>query len=203
HDELGQLFTGINLNISLLTELFEQDTKPAVKEILTELHSVQEFVNKGIQIVRDISGSLRSYVLDHLGLIPAIQEYCREVERISGIECKFESEFESINIDDEKNVALFRIIQEALTNVMRHAEATSVDIKITGEQNNLNFIISDNGRGIPPAQESLNRSMGILGMKERAIFLGGKLYIDSGEGKGTTIFLSIPAEKILSKNGAL
>ncbi|MEW6506741.1 MAG: PAS domain S-box protein [Bacteroidota bacterium] len=195
HDELGQLFTGINLNISLLTELFELDNKPSVEEILNELHSVQEFVNKGIQIVRDISGSLRSYVLDHLGLIPAVQEYCREIERISNVKCDFESVIESINLKDEKNVALFRIIQEALTNVVRHAEATIINVKILRHENNLKIIISDNGMGIAPDQQTRTDSMGILGMKERAIFLGGKLVIDSVPQKGTKIVLLIPIDR--------
>ncbi|MEW6196057.1 MAG: PAS domain S-box protein [Bacteroidota bacterium] len=195
HDELGQLFTGINLNISLLTELFELDNKPRVEEVLNELHSVQEFVNKGIQIVRDISGSLRSYVLDHLGLIPAVQEYCREIERISNVKCNFESEIESINLVDEKNVALFRIIQEALTNVVRHAEATIINVKIMQLENNLKIIISDNGRGMTPDQQTLTDSVGILGMKERTIFLGGKLVIDSIPQKGTKIVLLIPVDR--------
>ncbi len=197
HDELGQLFTGINLNISLLTELFELDNKPRVDEVLNELHSVQEFVNQGIQIVRDISGSLRSYVLDHLGLIPAVHEYCREIERMSNVKCNFESELESISLEDEKNVALFRIIQEALTNVVRHAEATIINVKILRLENNLKIIISDNGRGMNKSQQTLTDSMGILGMKERTIFLGGKLVIDSVPEKGTKIVLLIPMDRQL------
>ena len=192
HDELGQLFTGINLNISLLLELIEENKKPDANEILEELRSVQVFVNKGIQTVRDISGSLRSYVLDHLGLIPAIQEYCREIERISGISCTINSEIETYSSDDDKIVALFRIVQEALTNIIRHAEADKVEINIWKESDHLNITISDNGKGISGNQDSLNNSMGILGMKERAIFLDGKLDIESRDGKGTKINLSVP-----------
>ena len=194
HDELGQLFTGINLNISLLTELIEQNQKPTVDEIIGELHSVQQYVQKGIQAVRDISGSLRSYVLDHLGLIPAIQEYCREIERMSNVKCNFKSEIESFNFSDEKNVAVFRIIQEAITNVLRHAEATIIDVAISQSNTNLEIIILDNGKGMAEANEVITRSMGILGMKERAIFLNGKLKIDSVKSKGTTIHLSVPFE---------
>lgn len=194
HDELGQLFTGINLNISLLTELIEQNQKPSIAEILDELHSVQQFVNKGIQTVRDISGSLRSYVLDHLGLIPAVQEYCREIERMSNVKCNFNSELELINYDDEKNVALFRIIQEAITNVLRHAEATEINVTIGQLEKDLEIIISDNGRGMNEDSEVRSNSMGILGMKERAIFLNGKLSIDSVKDKGTTIHLLVSLE---------
>jgi len=194
HDELGQLFTGINLNISLLTELMEQNQKPTADEIIDELHSVQQYVKKGIQTVRDISGSLRSYVLDHLGLIPAVQEYCREIERMSNVKCNFKSEVESFNFNDEKNVAVFRIIQEAITNVLRHAEATIIDVTISKSNSNLDIIILDNGKGMAEANEVITRSMGILGMKERAIFLDGKLKIDSVKSKGTTIHLSVPFE---------
>ncbi len=194
HDELGQLFTGINLNISLLTELIEQNQKPTVDEIIYELRSVQQYVQKGIQAVRDISGSLRSYVLDHLGLIPAVQEYCREIERMSNVKCNFQSEVESFNFSDERNVAVFRIIQEAITNVLRHAEATIIDVTICQSDTNLEIEILDNGKGIIEGNEVLTRSMGILGMKERAIFLNGKLKINSVKSKGTTIHLSVPFE---------
>ena len=195
HDELGQLFTGINLNISLLTELIEQDKKPTFTEILDELHSVQGFVNKGIQSVRNISGSLRSYVLDHLGLVPAVQEYCREIERISSIKCNFYSEIDSINADDERNVALFRIIQEALTNAIRHANANTIDVRIEQNNGDLNISVCDNGQGMTQNPDTITSSIGILGMKERAIFLGGTLNIQSESGKGTRIYLSVPLEK--------
>lgn len=194
HDELGQLFTGINLNISLLTELIEQNQKPTAEEIIDELHSVQQFVNKGIQTVRDISGSLRSYVLDHLGLVPAVQEYCREIERMSNVKCNFISEVESFNFCDERNVALFRIIQEGITNVLRHAEATIINVTIKKSNANLEIIISDNGKGIVESNEVTSNSMGILGMKERAIFLNGKLSIESVRNNGTTLHLLIPFE---------
>lgn len=194
HDELGQLFTGINLNISLLAELLETNKKPTLQEIMEELHSVQKFVDKGIQAVRDISGSLRSYVLDHLGFIPAVQEYCREISRISNIKCNFKSEVDAFNFEDERNVALFRIIQEGITNVLRHADASVIDIAINLRDNNLEIIIADNGKGILEENETNPKSMGILGMKERAIFLDAKLVIDSIKGKGTTINLLVPLQ---------
>ena len=165
-----------------------------IAEILDELHSVQGFVNKGIQAVRDISGSLRSYVLDHLGLIPAVHEYCREIERISSIKCNFNSEIESFNLDDEKNVALFRIIQEALTNAIRHSNASKIDVNIEEDGNCLKIMINDNGNGIREEKEITN-SIGILGMKERAIFLGGNLDIESKLNIGTKIQLSVPIKQ--------
>lgn len=192
HDELGQLLTGINLNVSLLYEMLEQGGKTSVDDILSELTSIQKYVDIGIQSVRDISGSLRSYILDHLGLIPAVQEYCREIERMSSIKCNFKSEFNSLKFEDERNVALFRIIQEAITNILRHAEATAIDVSFASEDDSLVIKVSDNGIGIPADKNTSFKSMGILGMKERAIFLDGKLTIESVNGRGTTIKLVIP-----------
>lgn len=192
HDELGQLFTGINLNISLLTEMLEQEQKISVREIIDELHSVQQFVDQGIKTVRDISSSLRSYVLDHLGLVPAIQEYCLQIERLSGLKCNFNSELDTFNFNDERNVAVFRIIQEAITNVLRHAEASAIDISMKSSGKNLEITVADNGKGFSQAKPLRHNSMGILGMKERAVFLGGKLNLESSEDRGTKIKLHVP-----------
>lgn len=193
HDELGQLFTGINLNISFLKEQLEQNQKLTLDEIIAELASVQQIVKKGIQTVRDLSGSLRSYVLDHLGFISAVQEYCREIERISNIKCAFQSNLDSFDLSEEKNVALFRIIQEALTNVLRHADATLISITINKNEKNLEMVVADNGKGLESSTPSV-KSMGILGMKERAIFLKGKLKIESEKDRGTKVLLSVPIE---------
>jgi PAS domain S-box-containing protein len=192
HDELGQLFTGINLNVSFLAERLEQNEKIPTDEMIDELNSVQQFVKIGIQTVRDIAVSLRSYVLDQLGLIPAIQEYCREIERMSSIKCIFKSSVESVNFSDERNAALFRIFQEALTNVLRHAEASHISITISQNGANLEVVISDDGIGMDYSNGAISKSMGILGMKERAIFLRGKLTIGSEKNKGTTISLTVP-----------
>ncbi|MFA5806494.1 MAG: ATP-binding protein, partial [Melioribacteraceae bacterium] len=113
----------------------------------------------------------------------------------SNIKCNFKSELESFNLDEERNVALFRIIQEALTNAIRHADANIIDVKIMQSKDNLDILVSDNGKGIRESSEIRTNSMGILGMKERTIFLGGKLNIESIEGEGTKIHLLIPFEK--------
>jgi signal transduction histidine kinase len=191
HDQLGQLFTGINLNVSYIMDLMEEGNNFDTKEVIKELTAVKSYIDQGVEKVRDISGKLRSYVLDHFGLVPALQEYCREIERIGGIKCTFECEPESIDLNDERNISLFRIIQEALTNILRHANATDVLLKILSVNNNLHITIKDNGVGME-SEYGQQASMGFLGMKERAIFLGGTLHFDSGKGNGTTISLVIP-----------
>ncbi|HOI29293.1 MAG TPA: PAS domain S-box protein [Melioribacteraceae bacterium] len=192
HDELGQLFTGIKLNISFLQEQLEQNQNIEISEVIEELSSVQQIVNKGIQTVRDISVSLRSYILDHLGLITAVQEYCREIERISNIKCDFSCNVEGVDLNDDSKVAVFRIIQEALTNILRHANASLIIVHITKGEKEMKILISDNGKGIEEKNYHSGKSMGILGMKERAIYLKGILNIESIVGKGTTVNLSIP-----------
>jgi PAS domain S-box-containing protein len=191
HDQLGQIFTGINLNVSYLMDSLVSNKKFSIEDVLKELSTIKSYIDHGIEKVRDISGKLRSYILDHLGLIPALQEYCREIERISNLKCRFICTLDSIKLNNDKNITLFRIIQEALTNVIRHANATEVILEISQDENKLDVKISDDGKGI---QQKSNKqySMGILGMKERALFLNGVLKVESSEGAGTLIHLLIP-----------
>jgi len=191
HDQLGQLFTGINLNVSYIIDILEEGKHIEVKEIIKELAAVKSYVDQGVEKVRDISGKLRSYVLDHFGLVPALHEYCREIERIGGIKCNFECGLESIDLNDERNISLFRIIQEALTNILRHAKATKVLVQMRRDGNDLYVSISDDGVGFGNG-DSKRTSMGFLGMKERTIYLGGTLQIETGEGIGTMIKLVVP-----------
>jgi len=191
HDQLGQIFTGINLNVSYLMDSLVSNKKISIEDVLKELSTIKSYIDQGIEKVRDISGKLRSYILDHLGLIPALQEYCREIERISNLKCKFTCTLDSIILNNDKNITLFRIIQEALTNVIRHADATEVILEISQDENKLDVKISDNGKGIQQKSDK-QYSMGILGMKERALFLNGVLKIESSEGAGTLIQILIP-----------
>lgn len=191
HDQLGQFFTGINLTVSYLMDTLGSNKKISIEQVLNELSIIKTYIDQGVEKVRDISGKLRSYILDHLGLVPAIQEYCREIERISNLKCRVNCSIDSLNLDNDRNITLFRIIQEALTNVIRHADANEVILEISHNEDKLCIIISDNGKGIKGKNDSEN-SMGLLGMKERAIYLNGELEILSTAGSGTSIHLQIP-----------
>ncbi|MCX6170175.1 MAG: PAS domain S-box protein [Ignavibacteriales bacterium] len=199
HDELGQLFSGINLNILFIKEILEQNGNTSLQKILNELGEVKKMVDKGIQSVRDISEGLRSYVLEHLGLIPAIQEYSKEFTRISNMRCTVTSDFKEIKLNEETNIALYRIIQEALTNAMRHSNASEIKIKFSLLEEAIQISIEDNGIGFNNKREKMKNTFGLLGMKERALYIGGALTIENGVHSGTVIKVKVPMNESINQ----
>ncbi len=191
HDELGQLLSGINLNILFLRDLLDRENDETKEDLHKHLLEIKNMVDKGIQSVRNIAEGLRSYVLDHLGLIQAIREYCKEYQNISKINCKFTTSTEEIKIPSEKSITIYRIVQEALTNVMRHSKATEIEIDFVYNNGILFFSFADNGIGINLEENKNKKTFGILGMKERVTSLNGSFEIKNS-GKGTTIKVSIP-----------
>lgn len=204
HDELGQLFTGINLNVLYLRDTIEQKKEEISDQlIINELNEVKKIVDKGIQSVRDISEGLRSYVLEHLGLVHAIKEYCKEFQRVSNIKCTITSYADDINLSEEKSIALYRIIQESLTNAMRHSKATEIKISFSKNNELIEITIEDNGVGFDDKYPRQLKTFGILGMKERAIYLNGTLTIASKIGTGTLIKASIPLKEMTRKENSV
>lgn len=145
-----------------------------------------------IERVREISSQLRPGVLDDLGLTAAIEWQTQEFQSQMGIRCKFNANSEDITLDPDKSTAVFRIFQETLTNVARHAKATGVSISLMKMSNNLLLKVRDNGKGIEEDKISSPKSLGLLGMRERARLLGGNFEITSTQGKGTTVTLQVP-----------
>ena len=133
--------------------------------------------------------------MDDLGLIAAIEWQAKEYEDRTGIKCEFDSSLEEIELDKDCSTAVFRILQETLTNVVRHAKATKVEIRVEESESNLILRIKDNGWGIRERDISNPRSLGLLGMRERALMFGGELKISGVHGKGTTVIVSIPLIK--------
>jgi len=131
-------------------------------------------------------------VLDELGLEAAIEWYVREFEKRTGIACRFLSELGGPPIDPGRSTAVFRILQEALTNVARHSVATRTTINIASDRERLRLEIRDNGRGIPEDRIDSSASLGLVGMRERARALGGDVEIRGAAGRGTTVTLTIP-----------
>jgi signal transduction histidine kinase len=198
HDELGQLFTGINLNILYLRDTIEQnDENLNIQRIISELNEVKKMVDKGIQSVRDIAEGLRSYVLEHLGLVHAIKEYCKEFKRVSNIKCTITTYSEDINLGEEKSIAIYRIIQESLTNAMRHSKASEIKIDFSKNSDRIDISIEDNGIGFEEMNSRRVKTFGILGMKERALYINGTLTITSKPGSGTLIKVSLPLTEVL------
>jgi PAS domain S-box-containing protein len=190
HDELGQALTAIKIDLASVMRALRTDQKVE----LEKAESILRLVDQTILSVRRIATELRPGILDDLGLVAAVEWAAEEFEARTGTKCRLDLPNSDIVIDQERTTAIFRIFQETLTNVTRHAEATQVDVRLGWEDGNIVLEVHDNGRGIGEEQLSTGRSLGILGMRERALLLGGELTISGQTGKGTTVRLRIPSQ---------
>jgi signal transduction histidine kinase len=190
HDELGQALTGLKMDLSWLEKRLPSDLKEPAKKV----RSMFQLIDSTIQVVRKISSELRPQVLDDVGLLGTLKWQAREFQARAGIRCKVELPADDILLDQERSTAVFRIFQEVMTNVVRHARATKVDIKLRMDSDHLILSIADNGCGISQADLRSPRSLGLLGIRERAFLLGGIAEITGTEGKGTSVTLSLPLQ---------
>jgi signal transduction histidine kinase len=192
HDELGQVLTSLKLEFMWLVDrLRNNEPKPGV-QLVNKLQSSIGLIEVGIQSVRQISSDLRPAVLDHLGLKEAIQWAATKFEARTGIRCRLAWDLENEPMDRTRQLAMFRILQEALTNVVRHAHAGAVRISVRERGGSLTLTIRDNGRGITKAELSSVESIGLLGMRERARLLGGRVMIAGARGRGTKVTVTVP-----------
>ncbi len=192
HDELGQVLTSLKLEFMwLVDELRRTEPKPGI-QLVNKLQSLIGLIEVSIQSVRQISSDLRPAVLDHLGLKEAIEWEATKFQARTGIRCRLAWELEDPLPDRTRQLALFRILQEALTNVVRHAHAGAVQITVRARGRSLTVTIRDNGRGITKSELSSVESIGLLGMSERARLLGGHLTITGVPGRGTTVTVLVP-----------
>ena len=188
HDELGQSLTGLQLGLSWLTGRLYPDQQ-ALRQ---KTQSLSALVDATIQAVRRIATSLRPAVLDDLGLIAALEWQAREFEDRAGIQCRVASNIEKVELDKHGSTAIFRILQEALTNVARHAGATAVAITFVKRGMVLTLEVQDNGKGFAETDLSDRQTLGLLGMRERAHMLGGEVTVSGLPEKGTTVTVRIP-----------
>jgi len=187
HDELGQTLTAIKIDLAFLISERPEDEKYR----LQRGQSILKLVEETIRTVRRISTELRPGILDDLGPVAAVEWAAEEFQARTGIKCHIDLSDADIAIDSERATALFRIFQETLTNVARHANATEVNVRLAEENGYLTLEVRDNGRGIGDEQLS-PRSLGILGMRERALLIGGEFNISGSPGQGTTVRVRIP-----------
>ena len=145
-----------------------------------------------VDTVRRISSELRPSILDDLGLAEAIEWQAQQFQARTGIVCHCDCALDNVEFNQEQSTAVFRIVQEALTNSLRHAQATRVDTALKEEAGEVVLTITDNGRGITADEKEGPRSLGLLGMRERAHLIGGRVDITGVEGKGTTVAIRIP-----------
>ncbi len=187
HDELGQALTAIKIELSSLLFEWPTEQKPSKRA-----DSILRLVDQTIQSVRKISTELRPGILDALGLVAAVEWAAEEFETRTGTRCRPDLPKDVLEIDQERTTAIFRILQETLTNIARHADATQVDIRLTIEDGSLILDVHDNGIGISGEQLSASGSLGILGMRERVLLLGGEFLMSGEPNQGTRVRVRIP-----------
>jgi len=188
HDELGQALTGLKFDIATLAKNSAEKPGEGVTE---SAQNACLQIDRIINSVRRIATGLRPEVLDEMGLAAAIEWQAREFSRRTGIRCVVDIDREFVDPDKERSTALFRIFQELLTNVARHAHATRVAVHLAdGEV--LRLKVEDNGRGIQEKEFESPKSLGLLGLRERVVAFGGSIDVKGEEGKGTTVSVAIP-----------
>ena len=186
HDELGQSLTAVKMDLAWLAGRLPRSNGQMLKRI----RSTRQLADSIIQSIRRISTELRPAVLD-LGLAAAVEWQVQEFQARSGIQCKVRLLTREV-VASNASTAMFRIFQETLTNVARHAKATRVEVVQQKQRDRVVLMTRDNGRGFDQADPSLSKSLGLLGMRERAAILGGQVNISSAPGKGTTVTAWIP-----------
>ena len=192
HDELGQALTSLKMRIHLLkTQSIPHEASD--RALSKGFEDLMQITDETISTVRRIASELRPSILDDFGLVPAIEWQTQEFSRKTSIPCKFSTNCEDIDLGHERNTAMYRIVQEALTNVARHAKASKVTVGLDVMNNGASVYIQDDGVGM----EERNRrgiSFGIIGMQERSRMIGGELEIRSEPSNGTEINLRFPLD---------
>jgi signal transduction histidine kinase len=189
HDELGQVLTGIKMEVGWLAKRLKE---PA---FLEKTESMSRLIDSTIQTVRKIATGLRPEMLDDMGLIAAVGWQAKDFQKRTGIRCRTKLPPEGTKLDLDVSTTAFRIFQEILTNVARHSRATRVDIDLAVTEELLRLEVADNGVGIPSSELNGRKSLGLLGMQERALLFGGEVRIAGTPGHGTSVSVQIPIRR--------
>lgn len=196
HDELGQALTGMKMDVRWVERRLPEDSRL----ILERLHSIIMLIDEAILSVQKISMALRPPALDDFGLSEAIKSMLTTFRKKTRITCKFVSTPQRMFLDREISTEVFRIFQEAVTNIARHADAKNVTILLKNTGDKLIMEVRDDGRGITKKELTDHKSIGLTGMRERAYAVEGNLAIIGIRGKGTTVVLSVPLNEGKEKN---
>ena len=188
HDELGQQLTGLKMDAAWISKRIQANDQAVLQRLSTMIGLIDETV----KTVRRIASELRPGILDDLGLLPALEWQCQEFERRTGLPCAFHLAVDHFNPDRAIATNVFRIFQEALTNIARHADATQVKTSVEEIGNFVQLVIQDDGRGMNLREASKKNSLGLVGMRERALLFNGELTIESQPDHGTKVTLKIP-----------
>jgi signal transduction histidine kinase len=188
HDELGQLLTCLKMDVAWLRNRLP----PGEEDLHAKAASMSEMLDETFGAVRRIATALRPQILDSLGLEAAIEWQAEEFQSRTSIVCAVSGLPLGVDLDGARSTALFRIFQETLTNVARHAGATHVAARLATEDGDLVLEVADNGRGISAGDAAGRGSLGLLGMRERALLIGGDIRVVGAAGRGTTVTVRVP-----------
>jgi PAS domain S-box-containing protein len=191
HDEFGQACTAIKMDLALIGRRLTKNQT----QLRSKVDSAIQLVDSTIATLRRIASELRPRTLDDLGLAAALESQAQEFESRTGIRCIVTLPQELLRLDADTSTAIFRIFQESLTNVARHSQATRVEAHLEQQGGRIILQVSDNGRGFDPEEAKARKSLGLVGMQERALLLHGDLKIEGVPGAGTTMTLAIPLQR--------
>jgi PAS domain S-box-containing protein len=194
HDDMGGILTGLRWELEALEKMIQEPTDTwHLRVVMREKLAVMlSLTDNTINVVRRIASELRPSILDDLGLMEAIEWHTQQFEARTGIQCRCHCSSQSIVLGNQESTAVFRIVQEALTNVIRHAQANCVDVSMKAEDEMFILTVTDNGRGITQEEMLSRKSLGLLGMQERAHLIGGRVDIVGLKGTGTTLHVRVP-----------
>jgi PAS domain S-box-containing protein len=193
HDELGGVLTGLKWELEKIDNTLHSSTDCShIPEIRERIGTMTGLIETTINTVRRIASELRPGVLDDLGLVAATEWQIEQFQSRSGLKCHWTNNASEIQLTRERATAVFRILQEILTNVLRHARATNLYVKLRRSKNFFELEVRDDGQGITESQLMNTQSLGLLGMKERALLVGGEVRITGKEGGGTTVVVRVP-----------
>jgi signal transduction histidine kinase len=193
HDELGGALTSLRWDLEDVDEVISSSKDVSqLAALQKKIKDMMTLTDTTISVVRRIASEMRPSLLDDLGLVEAIEWQAQQFQDRTGIACQCDCSLEDLDVNQEQSTAVFRIFQEALTNILRHAQATTVDIKVKVEAGCFVLTISDNGRGITEDEKLGVKSLGLLGMRERAQLIGAKLDFAGAKGKGTVVTVRVP-----------
>jgi signal transduction histidine kinase len=191
HDELGQALTALKLDVTWLAE-----RTPAGQTTTAEkLGAMQAMIDRTVAAIRRISSDLRPLILDDLGLVPAAEWLAQDFTQRTGVPCQLVVGSGDLEFRDPHATAIFRILQETLTNVARHAEARRVEVALDRTDGRVTLDVRDDGRGFSTGDPRRPNAFGLVGLRERAQLLGGDVSIESRPGRGTSVHARIPLEK--------
>lgn len=191
HDELGQQITGLKMDLNWLKKKLTSNTEPMAMQ--EKISLMNELLDKTILTIRKIASELRPSILDDLGLYAALEWQSQEFEKRFNIPVQFSTEVKQLEIAPPVASGLFRIYQESLTNIARHAEAKNIVASLQLKDKNLVLTVADDGKGFVVNDDK--KTLGLLGMKERALTMGGKIAIKSEPGKGTIVTITVSSEE--------